>query len=97
MSDDDRHGERATASADRARPAARHASAGARADDDLRDTIEEMIEEARREPPSAIGAQERTLLRNIFKLRELTADDVMVPRADIVAVEADVRWPSWSS
>ena len=55
----------------------------------LRDTIEEIIEE-RDVPLAPIGAQERTLIANVFKLRELTAYDVMVPRADIVAVANDV-------
>jgi magnesium and cobalt transporter len=53
----------------------------------LRDTIEELIEE-REVPLAPIGAQERTLIANVFKLRELTAYDVMVPRADIVAISA---------
>ena len=62
----------------------------------LRETIEETIEEIIEEgetPPAEIGAQERVLLRNIFKLRERTAYDVMIPRADIVAVPADVTLP----
>ncbi len=57
----------------------------------LRDTIEELIEE-REVPLAPIGAQERTLIANVFKLRELTAYDVMVPRADIVATAADVSF-----
>ncbi|MBI3453579.1 MAG: HlyC/CorC family transporter [Rhodospirillales bacterium] len=58
----------------------------------LRDTIEEIIEEVEegRHSLAEIGAQERTLLRNIFKLRELTTYDVMVPRADIITVSYDV-------
>lgn len=55
----------------------------------LRDTIEEIIEGGEA-PPAPIGAQERTLIANVFKLRELTAYDVMVPRADIIAVPNDV-------
>ncbi len=51
----------------------------------LRQTIEAIIEEGAT-PSAPMGTEERTLLRNIFKLRELTAYDVMVPRADIVAV-----------
>ena len=58
----------------------------------LRDTIEEIIEEGET-PPAPIGAQERTLIANVFKLRELTAYDVMVPRADIVAISHDVSLP----
>jgi CBS domain containing-hemolysin-like protein len=57
---------------------------------DLRDTIEEIIEETGESPTIAIGQQELTLLRNIFKLRDLTAYDVKVPRVDIVAIRADV-------
>ena len=59
----------------------------------LEETIEEIIEEGET-PPVEIGAQERVLIRNIFKLRELTAYDVMVPRADIVAVPHDVSLPA---
>ncbi len=60
------------------------------AESDLRDTIEEIIEETAESPEAVIGQQERTLLRNIFKLRDLTAYDVMVPRVDIVAIRADI-------
>ncbi len=35
---------------------------------------------------------ERVLLLNVFNLRSRTAEDVMVPRADIVAVEADITF-----
>jgi magnesium and cobalt transporter len=59
----------------------------------LRDTIEEIIEE-RETPLAPIGAQERTLIANVFKLRELTAYDVMVPRADIIAVDSEVSFAS---
>ena len=59
----------------------------------LEETIEEIIEEGE-DPPAEIGAQERVLIRNIFKLRELTAYDVMVPRADIVAVAHDTTLPA---
>ena len=59
----------------------------------LEETIEEIIEEGET-PPVEIGAQERVLIRNIFKLRERTAYDVMVPRADIVAVAHDTTLPA---
>ena len=63
-------------------------------DSQLRDTIEEIIgeiEEAVPETETAtpIGGHERVLLSNILALRHLSADDVMVPRADIVAVSID--------
>ncbi|MEE9210571.1 MAG: hemolysin family protein [Kiloniellales bacterium] len=58
----------------------------------LRDTIEEIIGEIEETTPEAatpIGGHERVLLGNILELRHLSADDVMVPRADIVSVDID--------
>ncbi len=37
-----------------------------------------------------LDRHERLLIANVLRLRETTADDVMVPRADIVAVRSDV-------
>ena len=51
----------------------------------VRDVLDELIEE-REEIP--IDDDERRLLANILELRGRTIHDVMVPRADIVAVEA---------
>lgn len=59
------------------------------ADSDLREAIEELIEESPT-APAEFDARERELLRNTLKLREITAYDVMIPRADIVAVPHDV-------
>ncbi len=57
-------------------------------DSALRDTFEELIEEHEtREQP--IDADERMLLANILKFGGLSAADVMIPRADIVAVEIE--------
>ncbi len=62
-----------------------------KADESLRDAIEELIEDS--EPgegeggPAEINPDERLLLQNILHLRDVTAYDVMVPRADITAVE----------
>ena len=61
-------------------------------DPTLRHTIEELIEEigegeGEEEAAVVISDDERVMLSNILKLRHLTAEDVMVPRADIVAVE----------
>jgi len=54
----------------------------------VREALEEIIED-RAEPAAPIGDDERALLSNILNLRGLTVEDVMVPRADIVAVETD--------
>ncbi len=69
----------------------------------VRDRMEELIEQAGPEegPADANGRhhrngeggglspQEKALLGNVLKLRGKTARDVMVPRADITAIEAD--------
>ena len=60
---------------------------GARDTEDLRDAIEELIEEEAREETPSIEPGERFLLRNILELHEKTVEDVMVPRAGIIAVE----------
>ncbi len=39
---------------------------------------------------SGVTAAERTMLKNILTLRERRVEDVMVPRADIVAVQHDI-------
>jgi magnesium and cobalt transporter len=62
-------------------------------DADLRETIEELIEESAAAPAPEIDARERELLRNIFSLREKSTYDVMVPRADIIAVSDDITLP----
>jgi CBS domain containing-hemolysin-like protein len=58
--------------------------------DTLREAIEELIEESETEVDAPISEDESALLRNILQLRNLTAYDVMVPRADITAVAVDI-------
>ena len=65
---------------------------GGHSDATLRATIQELIEEQGGDEGS-MGAGERALLANILKLRDRTVDDVMVPRADIVAVDVDTPFP----
>ncbi len=50
-----------------------------------REDVEEAIEEASRE--GDFSQQELSLLKNVLSLHELRVEDVMVPRADIIAVE----------
>lgn len=58
-------------------------------DANLRVAIEELIEEHLEEDEGgAINADERLLISNVLKLRDVTVYDVMVPRAEIVAIEA---------
>jgi magnesium and cobalt transporter len=59
----------------------------------LRESIAELMQEAA-EPPAPgrlpeLDSHERALIANVLRLRDTTADDVMVPRADIVAIRVD--------
>ncbi|NNE85664.1 MAG: HlyC/CorC family transporter [Alphaproteobacteria bacterium] len=54
----------------------------------VREVIEELIEDVD-DDSTQIGADQGALIVNILKLHELTAKDVMVPRADIVAADID--------
>ena len=58
-------------------------------DTSLRETIEELIEETNEDIPS-IESDERLLLGNVLNLRDLTAHDIMVPRADVIAVSENI-------
>ena len=59
----------------------------------LRDTIEELIEKEGETGETPGGGDELVFLRNVLNLRHLIADDVMVPRADIVAVDGQTSLP----
>jgi CBS domain containing-hemolysin-like protein len=54
-------------------------------DSKLRETLEELIEDAE-VGESSIASDERMLLGNVLDLRDLTAQDVMIPRVDIIAI-----------
>ena len=73
----------------------RHLLGGRQPEHSLRDSIAELVQEAaeaHEEPGEQpeLDRQERALIANILRLRETTADDVMLPRADIVAMRVDV-------
>jgi len=52
----------------------------------MRESLEEVIEESERQNIT-LTAPERRMLTNLLKFGELTVRDVMVPRAEIVAIE----------
>ena len=59
----------------------------------MRSSIAALVQEAAEAPqsggePPELDRQERALIANVLRLRGITADDVMVPRADIVAMAA---------
>jgi len=68
---------------------------GMHAEHSVRESIAELVQEAAEAaqvPGQApeLDRQERALIANVLRLRGTTADDVMVPRADIVAMRLDV-------
>lgn len=66
------------------------------ADQSLRAQIEEVINEhegeADAEPNGDLSQLERQMLRNLLHFSEHDADDVAVPRADIIAIPASATW-----
>ena len=61
----------------------------------VRESIAELVQEAAdavQEPGELpeLDRQERVMIANVLRLRGTTADDVMVPRADIIAMAVDV-------
>jgi CBS domain containing-hemolysin-like protein len=64
-----------------------------KAETDIREAIEEFIEEAEKletsESNGSISLHERSLLSNILELRDQTVVDIMIPRVDIVAIDTN--------
>jgi magnesium and cobalt transporter len=63
-----------------------HAVRNLRGSSSIRESLQEVIEESERETQE-LSTQERLMLGNLLKFGDLRVEDVMVPRADIVAVE----------
>lgn len=61
---------------------------GKSGDTSLKDALEEVLEE-HEEESAALAPEERVLLRNMLSFGELTVSDIMIPRTDILAVEAE--------
>lgn len=55
-------------------------------DSDVREAISELIAGDETEEESVLNTEERELFSNVLDLKGLTAEDIMVPRADVVAI-----------
>lgn len=55
-------------------------------DHELKESLEEVIEELEADE-GTLGEEERSIIMNTLSFGDLRVDDVMVPRADIVAIE----------
>ncbi len=62
---------------------------GGRSEGSIREMIEEALEDES-EANSAISAEEKSLLKNMIHFGELTAHDVMIPRAEIMGIRRDM-------
>jgi magnesium and cobalt transporter len=67
---------------------------GGKNEGSLKEMIEEALEDESGEAASNISAEEKSLLINLIHFGELTVQDVMVPRSDIMAVERSVSLES---
>jgi magnesium and cobalt transporter len=59
----------------------------------MRESLEEVIEESDRH--GELSVPERRMFTNLLKFGELRVKDVMIPRADIVAVSEDMSLPDF--
>lgn len=60
-------------------------------DPTLRETIEEYVDDDSADiAETSMSTHEKTLISNILELRDMCATDIMVPRADIIAINQDI-------
>lgn len=55
----------------------------------LRNALEEYVEDSNGDTDTPAASHEKILIGNILKLHDLSAADVMIPRADITAISLD--------
>jgi len=68
---------------------------GRHRDGNVRDSIAELVQQSADDSHQngtapELDRQERALIANVLRLRGMTADDVMIPRADIIGMPVDV-------
>ncbi len=63
---------------------------GIKTEQTLRRDIEGALADEKASAQDVFSPEERAMLRNILGLREVRVEDVMVPRADIAAVEHEI-------
>jgi magnesium and cobalt transporter len=63
---------------------------GYKTDTGLREALEEYIQATPEEGTGDVTLHERLMLANVLRMRDLDVTDVMIPRADVVAIEANI-------
>jgi len=61
----------------------------------LREDLADAIASTAGEQDSVFSPEEKAMLNNILRLREIRVEDVMIPRADVVAIE--ISTPLWEA
>ncbi|MDR6432719.1 CBS domain containing-hemolysin-like protein [Brucella pseudogrignonensis] len=61
----------------------------------LREDLADALSSTESEQDSAFSPEEKAMLNNILRLREIRVEDVMIPRADVVAIE--ISTPLWEA
>lgn len=61
----------------------------------LREDLADAIASTAGEQDSVFSPEEKAMLNNILRLREIRVEDVMIPRADVVAIE--ITTPLWQA
>ncbi|MDP4840133.1 MAG: hemolysin family protein [Alphaproteobacteria bacterium] len=61
-------------------------------DGTVRETISELIADDESGEKPSLNDEEREIFSNILRLQEMTVEDVMVPRADMVALSIDATF-----
>lgn len=59
-------------------------------ENNLREKLEDYLEEIDENSSEMVSVQECDLISNVLQLRDMTALNVMIPRADIVSIEAGI-------
>ncbi|MEM7679416.1 MAG: hemolysin family protein [Pseudomonadota bacterium] len=59
-------------------------------DNSARDALEEYVGRVESDEPDSASQQEKQILANVLKMRNIKVEDVMVPRADIIAIDVDI-------
>lgn len=58
----------------------------------LKEVIEEAIEEHEESTDEVLAPEEKTMLENVLAIGQLSVEDIMIPRTDIIAVPVDITF-----
>lgn len=65
-----------------------------RSDASLKEALEEVIEEHEEQADDRLEPEEKVMLHNLLSFSDTKVSDIMIPRADIIAVPEDITLPA---